>query len=66
MYQENSYCILIAFHDVDTGNALPIKQHPYIVHSVKLMHMSNEVESICDRACKNRPCKYKLHGVIFC
>ena len=30
--------------DVDTGNVLPIKQHPYRVNPVKLMHMRNEVE----------------------
>ena len=41
MYQEKT---VIAFHDVDTGNALPIKQHPYRVNPVKLMHMRNEVD----------------------
>ena len=30
---------VIAFHEVDTGNALPIKQHSYGVNPVKLMHM---------------------------
>ena len=34
----------IIFHDVDTGNELSIKQHPYIVNVVKLMHMRNEVD----------------------
>ena len=33
-----------AFHDVDTRNALPNKQHPYRVNPVKLMHMRNEVD----------------------
>ena len=35
---------VIAFHDVDTGNALPIKQHPYRVNPVKLMHMRNDID----------------------
>ena len=35
---------VITFHDVDTGNALPIKQRPYRVNPLKLMHMRNEVD----------------------
>ena len=37
---------VIAFHDVNTGKALPIKQHLYRVNPVKLMHMRNEVDYI--------------------
>ena len=39
---------VIVFHDVDTGNALPIKQHPYRVNPVKLMHMRNEVDYVTE------------------
>ena len=35
---------VIVFHDVDTGNALPVKQHPNRVNPEKLMHMRNEVD----------------------
>ena len=33
-------------HDVDTGDALPIKQHLYRINPVKLIHMRNEVECL--------------------
>ena len=35
---------VLAFHDVDTGNALPVKQHPYKINPVKLMYMRREIE----------------------
>ena len=34
----------VAVHDIDVGNAPPIKQHPYRVNPVKLRLMRNEVE----------------------
>ena len=34
----------VAVHDIDVGNAPPIKQHPYRVNPVKLRLMQNEVE----------------------
>ena len=36
--------MVLALYDVDTGNALPVKQHPCRISSVKLMYMRNEVE----------------------
>ena len=35
---------VLTFHDVDTGNALPVKQHPYRINPVKLMYMRSEIE----------------------
>ena len=35
---------IFTFHDVDIGNALPVKQHPYRINPVKLTYMRNEVE----------------------
>ena len=35
---------IVAVHDIDVGNAPPIKQHPYRVNPVKLRLMRNEVE----------------------
>ena len=32
------------YHDVDVGNALPIKQHPYRVNQIKAKQMQKEVE----------------------
>ena len=33
---------VLAFHNVDTGNALPVKQHPYRINPVKLMYVHEE------------------------
>ena len=35
---------VLAFHDVDTGNGLLVKQHPYRINPVKLMYMRSEIE----------------------
>ena len=35
-------------HDVDVGEASPVKQHPYRVDPVKLMHIRKEVEYILE------------------
>ena len=35
---------LFTCHDVDVGEAPPVKQHPYRVDSVKLMYIHKEVE----------------------
>ena len=62
---------VIAFHDVDTGNALPIKRHPYKVNPVKLMHMRNEVDHMLQNGViepsKSQPReKYLASACTFC
>ncbi|XP_077977779.1 uncharacterized protein LOC144433347 [Glandiceps talaboti] len=35
-------------HDVDVGNATPVKQHPYRMNPMKLEHLRNEVKYMLD------------------
>ena len=35
---------VLAFHNVDNGNALPVKQHPYRINLVKLMYMRSKIK----------------------
>ena len=32
------------FHDVDVGDTMPIKQHPYLVNPIKLKFLRKEIE----------------------
>ena len=36
------------FHDVDVGDATPIKQHPYRMNPVKLQYLRKEVQYLLD------------------
>lgn len=40
-------CTTCICHDVDVGEASPIKQHPYWVNPMKLEQMRNEIDYIC-------------------
>ena len=37
-----------AFHDIDVGDAKPIKQHPYRVNPLKMEHLKKEVNYMLD------------------
>ena len=35
-----------SYHDVDVGDAAPVKQHPYRINPIKLEQMRKEVDYI--------------------
>ena len=38
----------LVYHDVDVGEAIPVKQHPYLMNPIKMEHLNNEVKYMLD------------------
>lgn len=56
LFHDVPSCTTVLKHDIDVGNAIPVKQHPYRVNALKRSVMKTEVEYLIENGLAKPSC----------